>query len=102
MYYSILTTILGGFLCIVGYISCYKCNKNFYENVKDTSPNFTKSPLVVGPDLASENIECSICLGIYEVGQTIVVLNCMHFYHEACLNTWNDEHMECPQCREDI
>nr|QBK86025.1 MAG: ring finger domain protein [Marseillevirus LCMAC101] len=109
---SVISTLCG-LCCVIGCISCYKCRKNpdtessDYSAAEETSPICTKrslkrDPLIAGADLASEDIECSICLEGYEVGQSIEVLSCMHFYHEKCLCTWNNEHIECPQCREDI
>ncbi len=94
----IITTVLYGFFCFSCCVGCHRECKTSRETEK--APK--KSPLVVGADLALENVECAICLDSYEVGQTITILSCMHFYHENCLYTWNNDHVECPQCRENI
>ena len=61
-----------------------------------------ENSFVVGADLASENIDCSICLESYEVGQKLSILSCMHFYHESCLSEWNKDHVKCPFCEKNI
>jgi hypothetical protein len=94
--------------CAFSCIFCCNEYKPSSETREETHPISTvyqtpkENSSVVGEDLASENIECSICLERYEVGQKISILRCMHFYHMACLNTWIRDHTECPQCRENI
>ncbi len=105
---TIITSVICGFFCISGCVFCRKeCKKS--REPEEEILVFTpvekvpkENPLVVGADLASENIDCSICLESYEVGQKLAVLSCMHFYHDHCLRTWNKDHGECPQCRENI
>ena len=105
---SIITSALCGFFCFSGCIFCrdnYKSSREPEEETRSFSivRNTQKEiPLLVDTDLVSANIECSICLEGYEVGQELVILNCMHFYHENCLSAWNKDHLECPQCRENI
>ena len=104
---TIITTVVCGFFCISGCASCRgerKYSRETEEILHHPSiENVPKeNPLVVGLDLASENVECSICLEHYEVGQKLSILSCMHFYHEDCLNIWNKDHTECPQCRKNI
>ena len=50
---------------------------------------------------STENMDviCSICLGVYQEGQQLFVLNCGHVYHEDCILTWLDEDNICPICR---
>ncbi len=104
----IITTVLCGFFCVSCCAFCHKERKISRETEEKIIPFSStekasrKSPLAVGADLAFENIECSICLDNYEVGQPITILSCMHFYHENCLRIWNEDHVECPQCRENI
>jgi hypothetical protein len=46
---------------------------------------------------------CSICLGSYEVKETISVLpNCEHVYHDACVVEWIKRSGKCPLCRANI
>jgi hypothetical protein len=46
---------------------------------------------------------CAICLGSYEVKETISVLpNCEHVYHDACVVEWIKRSGKCPLCRANI
>ncbi|KAJ4725547.1 RING-H2 finger protein [Melia azedarach] len=44
--------------------------------------------------------ECCICLGRFEDGQKLKVLQeCHHAYHGDCLDKWLATHSSCPLCR---
>jgi len=46
---------------------------------------------------------CAICLGNYELEETISVLpNCDHVYHDACVVEWIKRSGKCPLCRSNI
>ena len=45
---------------------------------------------------------CSICLGEYEDGETLVKLPCKHIYHEDCVGSWTTNHTRCPLCNCDL
>jgi hypothetical protein len=52
-----------------------------------------------------ENAECSICLEMYRLGDTICVSNvaeCNHVFHQACISEWLWTHDQCPLCRTDL
>jgi len=49
---------------------------------------------------------CNICLGEYEVGDTVVwsrrPKGCHHAWHEECLLDWLERKPTCPSCRSDF
>ncbi|CAJ1939522.1 unnamed protein product [Cylindrotheca closterium] len=48
------------------------------------------------------NAECSICLQMYEPGQTICLAKntkCKHVFHQDCIEEWLKDHSDCPLCR---
>ncbi|EGG05099.1 uncharacterized protein MELLADRAFT_107751 [Melampsora larici-populina 98AG31] len=50
------------------------------------------------PEDENQNSErCSICLGEFLQGQSVVKLRCDHIHHESCTND-----LFCPQCRKGI
>merc|ERR1712187_1061169 len=52
-----------------------------------------------GPAKGSEEApNCSICLGEYEDGETLVQLPRGHTYHEECITSWTENHTKCPLC----
>ncbi|XP_012075021.1 RING-H2 finger protein ATL52-like [Jatropha curcas] len=43
---------------------------------------------------------CSVCLSDFNEGETIRVLpECLHSFHEACIDMWLSSHSNCPLCR---
>jgi hypothetical protein len=46
--------------------------------------------------------QCSICLGEYEQGESLVCLPCKHVYHEDCVSSWCNNHIRCPLCNFDL
>lgn len=55
---------------------------------------------------SSETIElseCSICLGVFEEGEKVKVLqSCCHCYHCECVDKWLITHSSCPMCRTSV
>jgi hypothetical protein len=43
--------------------------------------------------------ECTICIDSLNKGDTVLVLPCKHWFHEACVTMWLKEHNTCPICR---
>lgn len=44
-------------------------------------------------------MDCSICLGGYEIGQDLRLLSCRHHFHKACVDTWLlQRRNHCPLC----
>ncbi|KAF2166466.1 hypothetical protein M409DRAFT_23105 [Zasmidium cellare ATCC 36951] len=49
------------------------------------------------------NSSCSICLSeSYTDSDEVVVLPCVHFFHEACIAAWLHQHQNCPECRRQV
>eukprot|EP00667_Euglena_gracilis_P009691 EG_transcript_9847 len=46
--------------------------------------------------------ECSICLGQYEPGEALTLLQCTHRFHLDCCQTWLRDHKTCPVCKLDV
>lgn len=52
---------------------------------------------------SGSNAECSICLGQLEEGDPVRVMpNCMHLFHQDCIDTWLQSHATCPICRANV
>jgi hypothetical protein len=45
---------------------------------------------------------CSICLSEYEEGETVTKLPCHHLYHDDCIQSWTEAHVNCPLCNLDL
>merc|ERR1712136_725171 len=45
---------------------------------------------------------CNICLSVFENGQKIRILPCMHMGHRSCVDTWLARNSCCSICRTDI
>jgi cbb3-type cytochrome oxidase subunit 3 len=49
-----------------------------------------------------ETATCSVCLGAFELGETVRLLPaCLHLYHAECIEPWLEAHSTCPICRSD-
>ena len=47
--------------------------------------------------------QCSICLEDIENNQIIrEITKCKHMFHVTCADKWFEEHIKCPNCRQDI
>jgi E3 ubiquitin-protein ligase RNF115/126 len=46
--------------------------------------------------------ECSVCMDDVTIGDEVVFLPCMHWFHEVCASMWLGEHNTCPICRKGI
>ena len=47
--------------------------------------------------------QCSICLADIEHNQIMrEITKCKHIFHVDCADKWFDEHIKCPNCRQDI
>uniref|UniRef100_A0ACD5ZX02 Uncharacterized protein n=1 Tax=Avena sativa TaxID=4498 RepID=A0ACD5ZX02_AVESA len=69
-----------------------------------SSPAFTYSPTVKHnvTDDGEEAAACSVCLGAFQLGETVRLLPaCLHLYHADCIDPWLDAHSTCPLCRSD-
>ncbi|KAJ6798613.1 putative RING-H2 finger protein ATL1 [Iris pallida] len=47
--------------------------------------------------------DCAVCLNEFQVEEKIKMLpNCYHVFHIDCIDTWLQNHSNCPLCRADI
>uniref|UniRef100_A0ACD6AE49 Uncharacterized protein n=1 Tax=Avena sativa TaxID=4498 RepID=A0ACD6AE49_AVESA len=54
------------------------------------------------PGGGEEATTCSVCLGEFQLGETVRLLPlCLHLYHAGCIDPWLDAHSTCPLCRSD-
>jgi hypothetical protein len=78
---------------------------NTLVNHQPTSVPISDAVLNSLKEVSSESIpnisedKCSICLDNFEPSQKVIVLECNHISHSACLRRWFSEHNTCPQCR---
>ena len=96
--------ILLGLLSFSGviqvfYVNCKGCYDDYSKRKKIKKRKIKENELLENELLITE---CSICLDSYEIGDTISILSCEHFYHTKCLNEWLNKKEECPLCREEI
>lgn len=49
-----------------------------------------------------EKITCSICWVDYEVGQSVLILPCLHWVHATCGEEWLTRKAQCPICQIDV
>lgn len=51
-----------------------------------------------------EEEDCPICLGPFEIGETVACLPCnsQHFFHASCIHPWLLQDKRCPLCATDI
>lgn len=49
--------------------------------------------------LKEKKVECSVCLGDYEIGDVAARLPCRHYFHKLCILNWLKENDSCPLCR---
>ncbi|KAM0995933.1 hypothetical protein ACFX13_006059 [Malus domestica] len=51
-------------------------------------------------DVETIDIECCICLGVFEGEEKVKVLpKCQHTYHSECVDKWLTVQSSCPLCR---
>jgi hypothetical protein len=49
--------------------------------------------------LDSDRKSCSICLCDYIIGDTVIILPCIHMYHSKCISEWLKNQDFCPLCK---
>jgi hypothetical protein len=66
--------------------------------------NNTKIKLCTSNEDEEDAIEqCSICLADIEHNQIMrEITKCKHIFHVDCADKWFEEHIKCPNCRQDI
>ena len=53
---------------------------------------FSKKP-------GSSTIDCNICLVDFEDGDMVKILQCLHTYHQKCIDEWLAKKSVCPDCK---
>jgi hypothetical protein len=53
-------------------------------------------------NFSDENKLCTICQEHYEVGESYLVLPCMHKFHKACISQWFKTKDTCPICKANV
>jgi len=84
------------------------------QQVMRMPPGFTE-PVIIRPTaeqiqsataieiVDSENDSCSICQDIMPCGTQVLSIHaCSHRFHPACIQTWFQSNVVCPNCRHDI
>jgi len=82
----------------IGYIPAYKLFKTTKFNGSQGSQDSQGSQV-------STSVDCCICLNNIKKDNVIVIMEqCGHMYHKACLFNWVDLSKKtfCPYCRQDI
>jgi hypothetical protein len=79
----------------------YKLESRF---TLDALKNIHKTKLNLGNcNLIGFNDECMICLDLIKDSiDPIVVLKCLHQYHQECLEKWRYKNNSCPLCKHPI
>jgi hypothetical protein len=50
-------------------------------------------------DLPLDCRKCSICLEMFESGETRKTLECLHGFHDGCIDKWLMSNASCPICK---
>jgi hypothetical protein len=45
------------------------------------------------------NLQCTVCMDDFQVGDSARQLPCEHFFHQDCIIPWLNLHASCPICR---
>lgn len=49
-----------------------------------------------------DNNTCIICLGEFNVGDSVTTLPCVHIFHTECIKSWLQSKNNCPVCQYEI
>mmetsp|Transcript_20793 Transcript_20793/g.36682 ORF Transcript_20793/g.36682 Transcript_20793/m.36682 type:complete len:455 (-) Transcript_20793:293-1657(-) len=52
--------------------------------------------------LSAEDRKCMVCMEMFEQGDNLRLLPCLHRYHQACIDEWLCRSAECPICKRNI
>ena len=47
----------------------------------------------------SSTVECNICLVDFKDGDMVKMLQCLHTYHNKCIDEWLAKKCVCPDCK---
>ena len=69
-------------------------NDNIYTNFNIINRN---SVITTFTSLTKQ--KCPICYDDITFNQVIRILNCIHIFHQKCVDEWLETHKKCPMCR---
>ena len=74
-----------------------RCNSGIQDLAykRNTAIRRSGAKRVVEPEVE----RCSICLGEYEPNQETVLIECLHKFHQECIDGWLSCRQNCPLCR---
>ncbi|CAI4222426.1 unnamed protein product [Auanema sp. JU1783] len=49
-----------------------------------------------------DETQCSTCLDLFKLGESVAQLNCMHIFHQQCVEPWLKQQRSCPICRQRV
>lgn len=49
--------------------------------------------------LRADDSWCAVCMEAYSGVDVVLVLPCMHYFHETCGKAWAADHNSCPTCK---
>lgn len=114
-----LNTMLGNQVLDLNSFLGRDINDNAFENLLNILMNFDRSngnppaskaeiQRLKRINLNDENIEiynkesCIICVDEFAKEQTLINLECNHFFHEECIISWLKKRNQCPICRKEF
>lgn len=59
-------------------------------------------PIKIKDKNAKPKEECIICLEKYKIGESYIILPCIHLFHEDCIKKWIRKKNKCPVCVSEI
>lgn len=72
---------------LVQYIK-YSTNANMITTTKNT--------------ILDENEKCAICMGEFEIGESLHTFYCSHKFHKECSTMWRKTKNSCPICSKSL
>lgn len=96
-------TIENHFNRIRMFMGTYKDNKK-PVNIDEVLKNLPVSKIKERKkaEYSKNDEDCSICLGLFEVGDDVSTLPCAHVYHSNCIKNWLKIQNTCPLCKLEI
>ena len=78
-------------------LRCKECDALMFDRLTRVFAS-AKQSASEGDDENDENL-CIICVDEYEAGDELVVLPCIHRFHDDCIEEWLQQHDTCPICK---
>ena len=67
------------------------------ENNNNNNKDIKKKEIIY--KISMYDKECSICLDPFKKDETLLKIDCHHYFHKKCLLEWFINHSTCPLCR---